>query len=520
MAVSSSSLRGYLKRYITDFRAFSAQAEGFCLRNYQWEAAQAILNAIQRMQSDALVVMFPRQSGKNTLQAQLEAYLLWRYQWKAVEMVKVSPTWKPQSINAMQRLESVLQANRLTRRHWRKESGYIYRCGKARLVFFSGSLHTNIVGATASLLLQLDEAQDILPEKYDKDIAPMAAASNAPVVFWGTAWTAETLLGRELRAAQRLEQRDGRKRAFVLDATRVAQEVPAYGHFVEQQVQRLGRQHPLVRTQYFSEEISTEGRLFSAARLALMQGNHSVQYQPQANECYALLMDVGGEEHNGLSAETTATTPLLTQASGQRDSSALTVVQLVFSLSADQVDKRIVYQVVQRYEWTGLAHTVLYGQVKALMEHWQARYLVIDASGLGMGLASFLQQAFVGRVIPFVFTAQSKSRLGWDFIALIESGRYKEYTVSGVDADDQSVRLQVRFYEQLKHIEHQVKAERGNLLQWGVPPNARDPLSGGFLHDDLVISAALCACLDELNWGEGYSVVIHPRDPLQEGMEY
>lgn len=490
------------------------------MRNYQWEAAQAILNAVQRMQAEALVVMFPRQSGKNTLQAHLEAYLLWRYQWKAVEMVKVSPTWKPQSINAMQRLESVLQANRLTRRRWRKESGYIYRCGKARLVFFSGSLHTNIVGATASLLLQLDEAQDILPEKYDKDIAPMAAASSAPVVFWGTAWTAETLLGRELRAAQRLEQADGRKRAFVLDAALVAQEVPAYGHFVEQQIQRLGRQHPLVRTQYFSEEISSEGRLFSATRLALMQGNHPAQYEPQAHECYALLLDVGGEDHDALPAETLLSATQLTQTSGRRDSSALTVVQLIFPSNTDQVDRRILYRVVQRYEWIGLAHTLLYGQVKALMEHWQARYLVIDASGLGMGLASFLQQAFAGRVIPFVFTAQSKSRLGWDFIALIESGRYKEYAVSGVAADDQSVRLQVRFIEQLKHIEHQVKAERGNLLQWGVPSNVRDPLSGGFLHDDLVMSAALCSCLDELNWGEGYSVVISPRDPLQDGLQY
>jgi hypothetical protein len=52
------------------------------------------------------------------------------------EMVKVSPTWKPQSLNAMRRLERVLSRNLLTRGQWRKESGYIYPAGElAHLLF-------------------------------------------------------------------------------------------------------------------------------------------------------------------------------------------------------------------------------------------------------------------------------------------------------------------------------------------------------------------------------------------------
>ena len=54
----------------------------------------------------------------------------------------------------------------------------------------------------------------------------MAAARNAVVVFWGTAWTAETLLARELAGARAAETEEER-RAFVLSAPEVAAEIPA-----------------------------------------------------------------------------------------------------------------------------------------------------------------------------------------------------------------------------------------------------------------------------------------------------
>ena len=68
------------------------------------------------------VVIFPRQSGKNELQAQIETYLLSRCQLLDAEIVKVSPTWKPQTLNAMRRLERVIARNITTRGKWKKES--------------------------------------------------------------------------------------------------------------------------------------------------------------------------------------------------------------------------------------------------------------------------------------------------------------------------------------------------------------------------------------------------------------
>jgi hypothetical protein len=49
--------------------------------------------------------------------------------------------------------------------------------------FLSAAPSSNIVGATVSLLLECDEAQDVEIAKWDKEIAPMAASTNATRVF-------------------------------------------------------------------------------------------------------------------------------------------------------------------------------------------------------------------------------------------------------------------------------------------------------------------------------------------------
>jgi hypothetical protein len=54
-------------------------------------------------------------------------------------------------------------------------------------------------------------------------------------------------------------------------------------------------------------------------------------------------------------------------------------------------------------------------------------------------------------------------------------------------------------------------------MRWGVPDGKRDPLSGGQVHDDLVISAALCSLLDhERLFKPAAPVVIRAKDPLDE----
>ena len=141
---------------------------------------------------------------------------------------------------------------------------------------------------------------------------------------------------------------------------------------------------------------------------------------------------------------------------------------------------------VQRYVWTGVKQTTLYSRLVGLArESWGARYVVVDATGIGAGLASFLEKALPHRVIPFVFSQVSKSELGWNFLGIVDSGRYKEYAPDG--ASDTAL-----WWRQLEAVEYEVQTGPGKLMRWSVP----DPT----LHDDLVISAALCAVLDKLDW--------------------
>ncbi len=499
---------------LRDIFIFARDAGGLTLREYQRQAAAAIVDSVLRNKGKTFVVMFPRQSGKNELQAQIEAYLLTLLQRSDAEIVKVSPTWKPQTLNAMRRLERVMERNFFLRRRWRKESGHIYRVGNARIVFLSGSPTANVVGVTASTLLECDEAQDVAMAKWDKDFAPMAASTNATRVFWGTAWTSRTLLARELRGALQAQAADGEQRVFCVTADEVRREVPAYGAHVDEQVARLGRNHPFVKTQYFGEEIDAEGGMFPASRLALLRGDHPPQGAPDAGALYALTLDVAGEDE----AQSDELEKGALKNAG-RDSTALTVFAVDLSSLEDALIHAPTYRVVQRQEWVGVKHTQLYGQVKALAEHWQARYLIVDATGVGAGLASFLEKALPGVTIPFVFTARSKSELGWGFLATVESGRFKDFNPQAparlTEAELARQRqLQERFFAQAEACQGAVMEGPGKLLRWGVPPGARDGQTGELIHDDLLISAALCALLDKQAWGLAKSAVIRGADPL------
>jgi hypothetical protein len=528
-------MKAEYREFVRDIASFCEFGGKMHLRSYQVEVARRICDSVLDRIGLTFVVMFPRQSGKNELQAQIEAYLLNILHNKEAEIVKVSPTYKPQTMNAIRRLERVLRKNLLTRKEWVKESGYIYRLKQAQIIFLSGSPEANIVGATASTLLEVDEAQDIEIAKFDKEIAPMAASTNATRVFWGTAWTSQTLLGRELRAARQAEAADGQRRVFVLTADEVGREVEAYRKFVEAQVARLGRQHLMVRTQFFSEEIDGQAGMFPPERLALMRGEHEALAGPSRSnfgplfaqgapaspdKIYCMLVDVGGEEQGEDSG------PLEgyeTQAPALRhDATALTIVEVDLATLSDAGIRAPTYRVVQRRQWVGVRHTTLYAGLQALARTWTVRWLVVDATGVGAGLASFLNAAFPGRVIPFIFNQASKSRLGWSFITMVDAGRWKDHRPAPVGHEGQTgaaefYALQEEFYRQARFCQYEILVGPSRTMRWGVPDGAHDPLNGQAVHDDLLVSAALACVLDEQAWHvPGTPGLVRAVDPLKE----
>jgi hypothetical protein len=385
------------------------------------------------------------------------------------------------------------------------------RVGGARISFYSGEPGANIVGATASLLLSVDEAQHVSSEHYDTQIAPMAAAKNSARIFWGTAWTGDTLLAREYRQAERtqISAQGKQRRAFRTDANRVGAEVPAYAAFVAEQVARLGRDHPAVRTQYFSEEIGAAGGLFPAGVLERVNGEHAWLEGPRGGKMYAFLLDVGGEQ---------IADPGETQGGSEHDATALVIVEV----DPGEGRKALpLYRVVHLRSWSGLGQPRLQEELFALAQRWKPRKVVVDATGLGQGLAAALSQELRERVVRFTFSASSKSKMGWGFSAMVQAGRFllprEGNGPAGRHHSSQDGNaLAGRLREQMARCTADVGSGPEETLRWSVPDGAK-AADGSILHDDLLTAAALCTQLDMEIWPvSSEAVVIPTRDPLRE----
>lgn len=484
--MASTINRDGLRRLLADIGTFSQLIwPRQALRGYQVGPARALVAAVRGdVPQREFVLTFSRQSGKDELLAQLLAYLLVLYQHRGGSCVVTLPTLRPQAVIARDRLVERLKAPRLRALGVRAtvRDGFIVQVGKASVHFVSGAPAANARGQTASLLLVGNESQDIEPDRWDAVFAPMAASTDAVGLWLGTPWAVDTLLSRQRRYVESLEASDGQRRAYVVPWRDVGAELPAYGRYVERQMAQLGAEHPFVRTEYELIELDGEGGLFPSSRRGQMAGEHGPLERGVAGETYALLLDVAGEEEEQLEG-VKAYDP-----TARRDSTALTVVRVVDG------GERPRFEVVRRYLWTGTKHTVLYDQIRDLAVNvWRARFVVVDATGIGAGLASFLRAALGERVVlPFTFGLASKSKLGWDFLGIIDSGRYKEYDASPAGGDAEAQELSRLFWTQAAACTYDVRPGPGRLMSWSVP----DPRT----HDDLLLSAALVAVLDEQDW--------------------
>jgi hypothetical protein len=492
---------------------------GINLRPYQRGIALAIKDSILQHKGLTFVVIFPRQSGKNELQAHIFSWLLFRAALVGGRIVSVSPTFKPQTIHNMERVSRSLDKCIGSRGRWHSSKGFMYMLGNAYLQFFSGDTHAKVVGATADLLLSVDEAQEVDATKFDKDFDPMTASTNATRVFWGTAWTSNTLLERQRRRALQAQERDGIQRVFFFTAEDVRGLVPAYGVHVDRVIAEHGRNHPLVRTQYFCETLDAQGSMFSEGRLAFLfpsrgePGETSPEEEVPAGDParlaskagpIAFLIDVAGmdESNTGLAAA------LLKEGLGNpgRDSTTLTMVAI--DLSNLESIGLPTYRVLARYAWTGENHLAVFGKIKNLAEERRPQQIVIDATGVGEGLWALLDRAFPARVIPAKFSAQEKSEIGWRFLAIIESGRFIDPNPSD------AVRLQY------SSCISEIMTGPGKHLRWGVPEGSRGP-DGSLIHDDYVLADSLTARLDGLEWHvKTEARIVHAKDPLIEMDRY
>jgi hypothetical protein len=407
---------------------------GVRLRPYQVEAARAVLESVFGGRGLTISIMMARQGGKNELSAQLEVLLLTAHILTDADAIKCAPTFEPQARLSMRRLWTRLQEAGLGPWCQREGPGAV-RLGRARQVYLSAEPGSNVVGHTARILLEVDESQEVDREKFDRDFRPMAAVANATTVHYGTAWEETSLLEQVKQSNLELERRDGLRRHFEYDWQVVASHNPAYGRFVEAERQRLGESHPLFLTQYCLRTLAGGGRLLSTQQRAQLQGDHPRLSRPQSGETYVAGLDLagqgaleGGERDPSTGSSPEANPPT---AEGQ-DASVLTIARVILPPS-DALVQEPRLEVVEHCAWVGEPHDRLYERlVDLLREVWRVRRVAVDATGLGETLAAWLARA-LGRdtVTPVRFSAESKSRLGYNLLAAVNGGRLKVYAGDG-----------------------------------------------------------------------------------------
>jgi hypothetical protein len=428
--------------------------------------ASAILDSVFGRKGLTFSVEMARQGGKNELSAQLELLLLTLYMAQPQNLIKCSPTFKPQTVISMMRLKDRLNDAGFNG-IWAAELGYIIRLGNARAIFLSADEQANVVGNTAHILLEIDESQDVSREKYTKEFKPMGATTNVTTVHYGTTWDDSTLLEEVKQSNLELERKDGIRRHFGYDWQEIAKHNPDYLAYVEAERERLGENHPLFLTQYRLLPIHGGGGFLSHQQLAQLKGEHKRKRRGEAGKIYVAGIDLAGEAEEVEGNYLRVLKP-------RQDSTVITIGELDFSI-CDDLQKQAQIRVVEHYRWTGKKHTVLYPQLVDILKNvWHCRKVVVDATGIGQPVSSFLRKALGSKVSAFTFTARAKSELGFGLLAAINSGRLKVYK------GDSSAEYK-EFWLELERAKSQFRPSQ--TMNFYV-----DPSEG---HDDFLISLAL-----------------------------
>jgi len=462
-----------MKYHPSTISRFARHILGKPLYPYQCEIAEAILASIYEGKGHIFTVMLARQSGKNQLSAVLEAYLLACMPHGTI--VKAAPTFVPQIVNSRLRLLAMLDTALTRERVWQSHGHIIGLAPQPELVrahtgprvmFFSAGAESNVVGATADLLLEIDEAQDVAREKFDRDFRPMASTTNATTILYGTAWSDSTLLAQQRAVNLERQQRTGEQLHFEFDWHTLASINPAYRTFVEQEIARLGADHPAIQTQYCLRPLSGAGYFLNTLQKTQLQGTHAWEEVPRDEGWYVAGMDVAGEDRPAAGAMSVPTS------ASRRDSTVITVGRVRYNeLGLPTIE------VVHHEWWTGRSHLDQYAATVALVEQWGIRGLVVDATGIGAGLASLLLDRLgPERVAAFTFSRPSKSRLAYQLLTLLNSGRLKLYAASAAPHG-----VYEECWQQLRRARYRLPAP--DMLDMYV-----DPTDG---HDDFLMSLAL-----------------------------
>jgi hypothetical protein len=501
---------------LDDIERFSRHVIDLPLYDYQLEPLRAVIDSVLHRRGQEFLLVFPRQSGKNEAVAHLLVYLLALLQRRGGQMVYGAVG--DGLGRGMRRLEERLDTT-WTRGRWRRGGRPIrYRLGAASVVFLSSHPRAASRGETADHLLIIDEAQDQDAAHIEAVFTPMRAAHNATALYLGTVRLTTDFLWAKKGELESLTAADGVQRVFLVGPEAVTAENADYAAFLAEQVRRHGRHHPIVAAEYFLEPADGAGGLFPPWRAAQMRGRHSRLANPRPDELYVAAIDLAGQDEGAAEAGGRLRNP-------GRDYTVATIFRV-----ADPAEPGggPVYEAVDVFVDQGSRHfqaapgrARLADLLLAHLRRWNVAHTILDASGVGQGLADWLAER-LGRdhVTAYLLSGKSaKARLGSDFLALIDTGRFYYW-----DGDDEPLQDGWWFWQQVTACAYSLPGAGrfDHDLRWGVPAGTRIATARGVepLHDDRLLSAALVAELEArrargaVRLGHSLSRIVAARDPL------
>lgn len=422
-----------------------------CAKDPQWESENILLKGkrrnlrgpqawvieqvekhIARHDGQVMPIRQARQTGKNEISAVLHRRHLWRRQnYPSSQIwIRTAPTHKPQIVNSKKRLRELLDLSpsKIIRHPLFKnaklttEEGYIWRLGNASVEFISSGPTANVVGGTANVCLDMDEAHKVNKDKFDEDFAPMAADKSAAIVLWGVAAD-----GHDLMSFYREHNKSiGRSDLNIdLPCEVFMEHNPRYARHVEARVSALGYDHPIIKTQYRLVDVASEGSFFnSIQQVSLLDGGHERELVPRAGSRYQMIVDIAASNENNVEDI------LKGDEDAVEDSTAIWLYKVTNILTANGLFPLI--QLVNVIWLTGVSLPKQEELIEDTIKTWKCEKVTIDSIGVGRQIGESMAKKF-GPVMVNAYTASADtvSQDCYDLLARVNHNAVKMFRNDG-----------------------------------------------------------------------------------------
>lgn len=382
-----------------------------------------------------VVVRSARQTAKNECSAMLCTRTLSLYREEGGIYIRTAPTWKPQIINSKMRVAQFLNKD-ITTKGWVPKEGYMFTLGNAIVQFLSTDKKANVVGATASICLDIDEAHKVDKGKFEEDFGPMAAFHNVPTIMWGVAADKQDLLYEHLQ--YNLENNPDCILQFPAEIWCELRE--SYARHYTERRNKLGTDHPVILTQYDLVDVDSIGGYLKKHHLtSIFSGDHAQYSAPKDGRTYATTIDIAGED------EEEELDPL-EKSEGSRDSTVAGMWEINWD---KEVNGYPLCRLVNIYWWTGKGLASQQKILANLLNIWQPHHVVVDARGVGEQIAAYLNDEY--GVEQYKASSQTVSEDCYNTLGMINNERIKIWKSDGSEEFNE-------FARQARHTSYEIKS--------------------------------------------------------------